>query len=522
MKILVTGGTGVIGAGAIPALLAAGHDVRLLSRHAEHDVKNFPEGVEAFEVDIANRAGLADAVKGCDGVLHIAGIVEEDPPRVTFQTVNVEGTRHMLEAARIAGSPLFVYVSSLGVDRGESDYHRSKRDAEQLVRDYKGSWAILRPGAVYGPGDETVSMLLRMVRTLPAVPIVNDGGQPFQPLWFEDFGRAIAQMFARPELAGKTLELAGMDVTTTADVLDRLARITARNPPRLAVPAWLAQVGAQALEAFGATGKKILESAGLDEPIGSAKLSMLMEGNVISEGQPNALTNEFDVRPTPLDEGLERLADLLPEQLPGEGVGAVNYTTYEAEITGTRYSATALLDQVCERITDVMPIEFAAEPGAPTGAKEGETLTAEIKGRGKVQVRLDERTPNRATFVTVTGHPLAGAMQLHAEDVPGGVWFAVHTAAQPANVFDWFALRTVGERMQAANWRNVVQRVVELSGGAAPDGVRRTSHAMNEEEAHELDNWLERIVQRQQRARQTEQVENAGELADGRTGRARG
>src|SRR5690606_31919937 len=97
MKILVTGGTGVIGNGAIPALLRAGHQVRLLTRHASRDVRGFPEGVEAFEADLANPEELTSGAEGCDVVVHIAGIVDESPPEVTFQNVNVDGTRHMLE-----------------------------------------------------------------------------------------------------------------------------------------------------------------------------------------------------------------------------------------------------------------------------------------------------------------------------------------------------------------------------------------------------------------------------------------
>src|SRR5699024_4353138 len=114
---------------------------------------------------------------------------------------NIEGTRLLLAAAEAAGAPFFVFISSLGADEGESDYHRSKRAAESLVRAYRGRWLILRPGNVYGPGDETISMLLKMLRTLPAVPVIDDGEQPFQPVWFADLGEAIAHAFADPGLS---------------------------------------------------------------------------------------------------------------------------------------------------------------------------------------------------------------------------------------------------------------------------------------------------------------------------------
>jgi uncharacterized protein YbjT (DUF2867 family) len=508
MKILVTGGSGVIGAGAIPALLQAGHEVRLLARHADRDARAFPDGVEPFVADICQGAELARAVEGCDVVLHIAGIVEEEPPEITFQNVNVAGTRNLLEAGTRAGGPFFIYVSSLGAPRGKSEYQKSKRHAEVLVREYSGPWLILRPGNVFGPGDETISMLLKMVRVLPAVPVVAQGDQPFQPLWYRDFGYALAQAVERRDLAGQELDLAGTEVTSTDDILRRLSAITGLDRPRLTMPVWLTEVGVQALEAFGAAGKRLLKKAGLGAPLSSATLTMLLEGSVLDDAARNALVTIFDVRPTPLDDALQILADMLPEQLPGEGVGALQQATYFADIVGASHNAASLLNLVCERIQDVMPLEFAAEPGTEKPAEPGVTLTAQIPGRGNVQVRLAERTEQRATFVTLEGHPLAGVVQLHTEDRPdGAVRFNVHTAAQPANVFDWLAMRAVGDTIQANNWRNVVRRVVDLSGGTSTEnGIQRRSHTMDEVEMRDLRRYAERIVQRQQREMRAEAV----------------
>ena len=500
MKVLVTGGTGVVGAAAVPALLRAGHTVRLLSRHADRDVAELPEGVEAFVADLADPRPLQEAVAGCDAVVHIAGIVEEAPPAVTFEAINVEGTRALCAAAEVMGMPRFVYVSSLGADRGESDYHKSKLAAEEHVRRYRGPWVVLRPGAVYGPGDETVSMLLKMTRTLPAVPVVGDGEQPFQPIWYADFGEAIARTIDRPELAGRTLEVAGPDVTTTGEVLERLSAITGRKPGRISVPAWVARFGAQALESFGGLGRKLMTRATMAPPINDAKLKMLLEGNVIAEPKDNALTSVFGVHPTRLEDGLKLLADLLPEQAPGDGVGAVRRTTYTAEIRGSRVDAAGLVDLVCSRLAEIMPIEFKAEPGVPDGARRtGETLTGALPARGNIQVRLEERTERRASFVTIEGHPLAGLLMFTADEVPGGVRFSIEVAAQAANFADWIAMRTVGGFMQARNWREVVQRVVDASGGEAPAGVQRQSEYLDDEQVAQLHERVRATVARRKR-----------------------
>ena len=78
MRVLVTGGTGVVGEAAVTALLEQGHEVRLFSRNAEKDVEQFPDGVEAFAGNIADVAKVKGAADDCDAVVHIVGIVAED------------------------------------------------------------------------------------------------------------------------------------------------------------------------------------------------------------------------------------------------------------------------------------------------------------------------------------------------------------------------------------------------------------------------------------------------------------
>lgn len=499
MKILVTGGSGVIGAAVIPELLRAGHEVRLLSRGAEHDAHDYPAAVEPFPADMGDADSLAGAAEGCAAILHIAGIVHEQPPDITFEKINVGGTRHLLAAARQANLPRFIYLSSLGAERGESAYQKSKHRAEELVRDYAGPWLILRPGAVYGPGDETLSMLLKMMRTLPAVPVVAEGEQPFQPIWYRDLGSAIVTALERPELDRAVFDLAGPDITTTTEVLDRLSAITGRTPPRLEVPAWLTRFGASALEAFGGLGARLLEHTQIGTPITTAKLQMLLEGNIIQDENRNALLTTFEQRGTRLQDGLEQLADLLPELTPGQGVGALESTAYSADIPQSSLTPAAVIDLVCARLGEIMPLEFGAEPGTDVDVREGHTLTATLPMRGNIQIRVQERTDTSVTFVTIAGHPLAGVLTFSAEPAPGGVRFRVQTVTQAANLLDWLSMQMGGGVLQAQNWREVVRRVVVAAGGSLPVDVRRESRVLDQPEAQAVQEQTERLVQERRR-----------------------
>jgi NADH dehydrogenase len=252
-----------------------------------------------------------------------------------------------------------------------------------------------------------------------------------------------------------------------------------------------------------------LDRARLPLPINSAKLTMLLEGNVIADPAENDLVTRLGVKPTSLHDGLRMLADLLPEQVPGDGVGAIQVTRYSAEITGSTLSPEQLMDRICENMADVMPLDFVAEPGAPEAAREGETMTAAIPGRGNIQVRVEERNPRTVTFATLEGHPLAGILEFEVQPVDDRLRIIVQIASQPANALDWIAMKTVGGPMQTANWRAVVRRIVGLSGGTAPDGVERASRTLDDEEGFAVSLASRRFIQHQQRLHKEAQIAHA-------------
>lgn len=499
MRVLVTGGTGVVGTAAVRALVAHGHVVRLFSRNAEHDAERWPRGVEAFPGSVRDQVSVRGSMDGCDVVLHMAAIIAEEPPDITFSRVNVEGTRNLVREAERADVGRFIYISSLGADRGTSSYHRSKRAAEDITRQFRNAWLVLRPGNVYGPGDDVMSLLLKMVRTLPAIPVIEGGDQPFQPIWADDLGEAIAIAVERPDLSRRTLELAGAERTTMHDVLDRLGRIISKTPVRIPLPSWLAEVGARVAGALG-----------IDLPVNVDQIRMLVEENIISVGEMNALTTTFKITPTPLDVGLRQLADSLPEQTPADGTGRLHRRRFWADIAGSPHTATALFTRFREGFAGYMPdatMRVAVERGTPTVPDEGETLTFGLPLRGTVQVRVLEVDERWMTFVTVEGHPLAAAIRFITEDRPdGAVRFEVQTFDRAATLVDAVMLSLLGDLLKDATWRAVVQRVVDDSGGSAPDGVRESDEALEGEEAELVERWAETLVMAERRAEEAQRA----------------
>ena len=482
MKILVTGGTGVIGEGAIPELLGHGHQVRLLSRHADDDAKQWDD-VESFQGNVADASSIAGAAAGCDAILHIAGIVAENPPDVTFQSVNVDGTQNVIDEAKRSNVRRLIFVSSLGADIGTSAYHRSKFDAERLVERSGLDWTIVRPGNVYGPGDEVVSLILKMVRALPAVPVIDTGDQNFQPIWHEDLAKVLASTVERNDLNSRILDAAGPEITSMNDLLKRFAEITGRSPVKVPVPMALAQLTTK------------LGSFAVDLPVDDNKLTMLKEENV-SRGHSAA--EVLGINTTPLDAGLRMLADSVKEVLPEDGVGKLEHKRFWADIQGSRYNAAALMKLFRERVNDFMPLEFAAEPGAPKTIEKGVTLTGHLPLRGNFQVRVEVVEPTRVVFATLEGHPLAGIVEFTTSDSGGAVQFAIDVYSRASNFLDFLAVRTVGGPAQSANWRAVVQHTIDASGGTS-DGVHDEAEKLGGDDAKRLEARVKELVQDRKR-----------------------
>jgi hypothetical protein len=236
---------------------------------------------------------------------------------------------------------------------------------------------------------------------------------------------------------------------------------------------------------------------GIDLPVNDSQLKMLDEENVVRDAAGNAIVTVFGITPTPLDEGLRRLADAQPEQLPGEGVGKLTRKRFWADITGSAYTAEALFDRIRHRFGEITPwhLDTNAEPDTPTVPEEGATLTMNIPMRGNIQVRVEDIGPRHMTFVTLAGHPLAGAIRFRtAKGADGRLRFQIDVWDKSANFVDWIAMSTVGGRMQNATWVQTIQAVIAESGGDAPEGVQQESRALDEKAEEGVGEWLQELV----------------------------
>ena len=160
MKLAITGGTGFVGRHLVDAAALAGHQIRALARREQ----TARDGVEWVRGDLDDRTALERLVADADALIHVAGVINA-PNAAAFDHGNVTGTLSMLAAATAGGVRRFVHVSSLAArEPGLSLYGASKAKAEELVGSSGLDWSMVRPPAVYGPGDRETLELFKMAR----------------------------------------------------------------------------------------------------------------------------------------------------------------------------------------------------------------------------------------------------------------------------------------------------------------------------------------------------------------------
>jgi uncharacterized protein YbjT (DUF2867 family) len=290
--ILVTGGTGFVGSNLVRRLRNDDIAVRALVRDPGRGQALKDIAVDIVEGDVSNRESLDKAAHGCDRVVHLVGIIQETQ-NAKFQTVHVDGTRNVLEAAKKAGVRHILYQSALGTrPRAVSAYHKTKWQAEELVRASNVPYTILRPSLIYGPGDQFTMRLVEMIKHLPVLPVIGSGQSRIQPLYIDDAVSCIVKAITGDSFFNEMLEIGGPDQLTYEELVGAVADALGVYRPTMHMPVFLAKGAA-----------RFLETMLTAPPVTSDQLIMLQEDNVCSMRD---IRDAFSIEPIKFREGLKK------------------------------------------------------------------------------------------------------------------------------------------------------------------------------------------------------------------------
>jgi uncharacterized protein YbjT (DUF2867 family) len=290
--ILVTGGTGFVGTHLIRSLRAQNVAVRAVVRDPDKARLLKDLGADLVKGDVSDKASLDTAARGVDRVVHLVGIIQEGPG-VTFQGVHVDGTRNVVEASRSAGVRHFFYQSSLGTRPGaQSTYHKTKWQAEEIVRASGLPFTILRPSLIYGPGDQFTIRLSEMIRLAPVIPIIGSGKSKVQPIFIDDVISCILKAVTSDAFLNAQYEVGGPDQLTYEEVTTAIAEAMGVKRPTLHIPLL-----------FMRSIARVFETLLPKPPVTTDQLIMLQEDNVCTM---HDIRDAFGIDPLGFDEGLKK------------------------------------------------------------------------------------------------------------------------------------------------------------------------------------------------------------------------
>jgi NADH dehydrogenase len=290
--VSVLGGTGFLGRRLVRRLTAEGASVRVAVRDADRARSALGaaglEGVTALRADVRDRASIAAAVAGADAVVNaVSAYVEKGD--VTFEAVHERGAATLAREAAAAGVARLVLVSGIGADaESASPYIRARGRGELAVRQAFPRATVVRPGAMFGPGDALFGALAGIARFAPVMPLIGGGRTRLQPVYVEDVAEAIVRILADQATAGRTYELAGPGVYSLRELVTFVQRLIHRPPWVVPVPFAIAELQAQLSELLP------------HPPLTTSQVDLLKTDNVASGDLPGF--RELGIQPKSVEE----------------------------------------------------------------------------------------------------------------------------------------------------------------------------------------------------------------------------
>jgi uncharacterized protein YbjT (DUF2867 family) len=229
VRVLVAGASGFVGRRLCPELVAAGHEVRAMTRRPD---RYRGEG-SAVAGNVDDRASVVSAAAGCSAAYYLVHSLNAS----NFAAKDAAGARTFASAAAEAGLGRIVYLGGLGNDDDELSAHlRSRREVETLLGSTGVPVTTLRAGIIVGHGGISWEMTRQLVEHLPAMVTPRWVRTRTQPIAVDDVVRYLVGVLELPEAAGRTFDIGGPDVLQYVEMMRRVAALEGRKTLVIPVP----------------------------------------------------------------------------------------------------------------------------------------------------------------------------------------------------------------------------------------------------------------------------------------------
>jgi len=287
LPVVVTGGAGLVGTHVCRLLVEAGWKVRAIVRDTEKAATRLGHlRLEIRAADIRDMEAMRSALAGAGALVHLAAVAIEKGAD-SYEATNTDATGVVLAAARSAGVSRIVYMSQNGASSA-SPYRflRSKGLAEDMITGSGLRWTVLKPSVIFGPEDEFVNVLARMIRLSPVVfPLPGGGTARFQPIAVEDVARAVKKCLEDPATVRRTFTIGGSTPLTLRQMTERILVAMSTSRKLVGVPV-------KSIRPLVAAAEKLLPRP----PVTTGLLELLNMDNVVPK---NDLATELGIDPVP-------------------------------------------------------------------------------------------------------------------------------------------------------------------------------------------------------------------------------
>lgn len=269
-KVLVTGATGFVGSHLTRRLCELGADTSILVRKSSDPmvVEELERlGARVFFGDVSDQVSVNDAAEGCEFIFHIAALFRQakHDDRVYYE-VNVEGTRHVINAAERNSVERLVHCSTVGVhshiqsppaDESEAYrpgdiYQHTKCEGEKLAQDAFQSGrvqgVVVRPAMIWGEGDRRMLKLFKGV-SQRKFPVIGNGETLTHWIYVHDLVDGFILAALRPQAIGQTYIIAGRRPASISELVETVAKCAGTKPLPMKIPATPVQIAGSITEA---------------------------------------------------------------------------------------------------------------------------------------------------------------------------------------------------------------------------------------------------------------------------------
>jgi dihydroflavonol-4-reductase len=244
VRVALTGATGYTGGRLLESLRQRGDEVAVLVRPRSRSERARALASRVVEGDLRDAAAARQLLAGVDAVVHVAAVYRTaGHPDSYYREVNIGGTEHLLEAAARSGVRRFVHTSTVGVHGHVAHppadetaplapgdiYQATKAEAETLALEFHRRRgvpvAVVRPGAIYGPGETRLLKLFRAIAR-GRYAIVGDGRSYYHPVFIDDLVQGFLLALERQQAVGEAFLVCGPAYLTQAELASLVARHT--------------------------------------------------------------------------------------------------------------------------------------------------------------------------------------------------------------------------------------------------------------------------------------------------------